>query len=216
MPNKPVHFPKLERRLKYPSRSSYRAYRQEIREDCLGRCVYCDAHENEIGGREVMTLDHFRPREHYKWLVNAPNNLVWCCTKCNELKGSKWPALGTSDTVSGNDGFIDPFAEDRNNYFEVKIDGRLEPLKVPAQYLIRLLSLNRSGLQLIRRRRELAYDNQVRLLTFFDSQLTALGLQLQKGDLTPDEIVLLQTDRDRLQEAKALASSLPSLDFTLY
>ncbi len=70
-----LFFPLLKRRKQYKTKrdgnyyANYNEYRQEIREDCLGRCVYCDRHENEIGGSESMKLDHFRPEKHFTHLI---------------------------------------------------------------------------------------------------------------------------------------------------
>ena len=58
MPADCLFFPNLRRREQYRTNSNgeyyanYQEYKQEIRKDCLGRCVYCDLHENELGGNE--------------------------------------------------------------------------------------------------------------------------------------------------------------------
>ena len=119
MANETLFFPTLSRRCEYSKTRSggyyadYDRYRQEIREDCLGRCVYCDTHENETGGSESMELDHFRPQiySEFAQLSNDPHNLLWACRGCNRLKWHHWPALGTEGTVNGEEGFIDPFKE---------------------------------------------------------------------------------------------------------
>src|SRR5438093_993552 len=109
-----LFFPGLTRRATYARKDDgsyyrYERYRQEIREDCQLRCVYCDIHENECGGIESMHVDHFRPRVHFATLANDPNNLVWTCPGCNRLKSDNWPALGTEESYVGDEGFIDPF-----------------------------------------------------------------------------------------------------------
>lgn len=152
------HFPSLHRRLqyKYDSTYQYSAYRQEIREDCEYRCVYCDAHEEEIGGELMFHLDHFRPQKHFPNLVHVPANLVWACCRCNLLKRDHWPALGLSiqETIKDGIGFIDPFGVDRNVYLALQVDGKLQALKPPGQYLIEKLALNRPFLRLNRQKRE--------------------------------------------------------------
>ena len=145
-----LFFPKLRRRKQYQTNkygeyyASYREYRQEIRQDCLGRCVYCDCHENELSGQTGMRMDHFRPQEKFPELVNNPHNLVWSCEFCNRQKSNYWPAFGTNDTFVGNEGFIDPFGENRSDYFKVRNDGSIIPLKPPAKYIKTRLLLNRS------------------------------------------------------------------------
>src|SRR5215212_6748366 len=108
-----LFFPNLLRRIQYTAKKNgqfyeYRYYKQEVREDCLGRCIYCDSHENEVGGVECMELDHFRPKKYdeYKHLVNDPRNLVWTCRGCNRLKTSVWPALGLDGLIRNHEGFI--------------------------------------------------------------------------------------------------------------
>jgi len=151
MANESLFFPRLSRRKQYTKTrngryyADYTMYKQEIREDCLGRCVYCDSHENETGGAESMDLDHFRPKKYAEFahLTNDPHNLVWACRGCNRFKGSHWPAIGTEGTVKGEEGFIDPFAENRLDYFQVFPGGKVDSIKPPGNYIIKLLALNR-------------------------------------------------------------------------
>ena len=146
-----LFFPKLTRREAYRTRedgrpyANYREYKLEIREDCLGRCVYCDIHENESGGANNMCLDHFRPKslQQFQHLSNDPSNLVWSCDTCNRAKWNHWPAQGTDETVLNGEGFMDPFTCDRREYFGVLTDGVLKPLRPPARYMVELLNLNR-------------------------------------------------------------------------
>ena len=110
-----LFFPMLRRRKQYRTKrdgehfADYHRYRQEIREDCLGRCVYCDLHEHEFSGQKSMQLDHFRPEVKFPYLANDPHNLVWACGPCNRGKWNRWPALETDDTFVDDEGFIDPF-----------------------------------------------------------------------------------------------------------
>jgi len=153
-------FPVLKRRAAYATKQDgsyyyYTHYRGEIAEDCQGRCVYCDAHEDEVGGRECMELDHFRPFSlaEFAHLGHDPFNLHHACGRCNRLKSNHWPAAGTPHTWVEDFGFIDPFVHKPSEFFEVKEDGELRALKPPAGYLIRLLALNRPYLKVLRRRR---------------------------------------------------------------
>ena len=165
MPVDCLFLPKLRRRKQYPTKSngeyyaSHGDYRQEIRQDCLGRCVYCDLHENDLGGKTNMQIDHFRPAGKFRDLANDPHNLAWSCATCNNKKSDDWPALGTNDTFVGNEGFIDPFEENRLDYFEVRRDGTIMPLKPPAKYIEILLGLNRSFPKRTRRLRYEAHQH---------------------------------------------------------
>lgn len=134
----------------------YRAnYHHEIAEDCAERCVYCDAHECEVGGREAMQIDHFRPhsRPEFEHLKDVPTNFHHSCARCNNWKRAKWPSTDQNNCHDGIAGFIDPFADDRRLYFEILPDGEVRGLNSVANYLIRLFALNRPYLRLRRLRR---------------------------------------------------------------
>jgi hypothetical protein len=160
----PLFFRLLVRRDKYSRPSDvehyayayYRAnYHHEIAEDCADRCVYCDAHEDDVGGREAMQIDHFRPHglPAFEHLKDVPENFHHSCARCNNWKRAKWPSTDPTASHDGLVGFIDPFADDRSLYFEVLHDGELRALHPVGNYLIKLLALNRPFLRLLRLRR---------------------------------------------------------------
>jgi hypothetical protein len=170
MPDEPARlfFPQLQRVGGYPIKSDgshygYAYYREYIRIDCQRRCVYCDSHETEIGGAEAMQLDHFRPEALFVALINDPLNLHYGCARCNLLKSKHWPAGQANYCHDGETGFIDPFAEDRAEYFKVGDDGTLSALRPPAKYLIGLLHLQREHLRKLRLRRLLLADFEVQI-----------------------------------------------------
>lgn len=192
----PEFFPALKRRANYAAKSNgeryaYRYYREnfqhEIAEDCVSRCVYCDSHEDEMGGREQMQIDHFRPytRAGFEHLEDAPENFHHACVRCNSLKSDKWPSTHPTEPHDGIVGFVDPFADDRRRYFKVADDGELVPLQHPAEYLIRVLALNRRHLKLLRLRRML--HSQLR--TYFAENI-ARWEKSKRGEevMTADEL----------------------------
>lgn len=157
-------FGPLKRRTKYSVKTNGEYYsfeyfrehfRIEIIEDCGGRCVYCDCHEQEVGGRDVMELDHLRPwsRAEFAHLKNDPENFLHACPRCNRLKGPNWPSTKAGSTHDGTVGFLDPFADDRRSFFDVNPDGSLMCVKDPATYIANLLQLDRPLLRLLRLRR---------------------------------------------------------------
>ena len=134
----------------------YQKYREAIAEDCQFRCVYCDSHEDTIGGREAMELDHFRPwkkkfappkEKEFEYLKNEPRNLVHSCGVCNGFKWSHWPTEDPNRCYDHEKGWIDPFEEVRANFFKVTQEGTVYAIKPPAQYQITKLRLNRPLLQ---------------------------------------------------------------------
>ena len=208
MPADCLFFSKLRRREQYRTKrdgkyyANYQEYRQEIRQDCLGHCVYCDCHENELSGQIGMRIDHFRPKEKFPMLVNDPYNLVWSCDFCNSNKSNHWPALGTNDAFVGNEGFIDPFEENRLDYFKVQSDGSIIPLKPPAGYIVEQLLLNYITPKTKRQLRYRAHQ----LIPTLERKIAKLE---QKNSLSDEEAETLST----FQELKA--DCQVQLDFSL-
>jgi hypothetical protein len=162
-----MFYPTLKRSGFYPTKNdgsyySYRYYREHIAKDCRHRCVYCDAKEDEVGGAESMQLDHFRPESfpEFENLINDPLNLHYACSRCNLWKLNNWPARGTPHTHDGTCGFVDPFVENRLDYFVVRSDGRIEPLRHPGKYVIGLLHLEREFMRKLREKRLLLAEWQ--------------------------------------------------------
>ena len=157
----------LKRREKYEPlpdevrASSYTRYREVIAEDCRYRCVYCDSHQDAIGGPETMQLDHFRPWNrgfgpekvrYFAHLVDDPTNLLHACSVCNRFKAARWPTEDPDVPHDDEKGWVDPFAEVRSDFLFVEADGSLVERKPPGNYLIKTLRLNRP---LLIRQREL-------------------------------------------------------------
>jgi 5-methylcytosine-specific restriction endonuclease McrA len=67
--------------------------RQAVRRLYEYRCGYCGVHEHEAGTE--LEIDHFQPRSAGG--TDDLDNLVYCCTTCNRLKGDFWP---TDDFVT--------------------------------------------------------------------------------------------------------------------
>lgn len=201
MLQQPVHFPILKRRPEYKVGNKASDYRSAVREDCQRRCVYCDGHENEIGGRSNMTLDHFRPKgiEEYRDLRDDPLNLHYACHPCNTFKADDWPALGTDLTVSEGAGYIDPFSVDRNDYFAISDDGALDALQAPGEYMLRYLSLNRHFLRLLRLKRDLSYSILSSLFEFFATEAGTYEKMLENPDITDSQAIDIRVELQRIE-----------------
>jgi hypothetical protein len=206
-----IFFGVLKRRAVYTVKAngsfySYEHYRKhfrhEISEDCQQRCVYCDSHENEMGGWESMELDHFRPytRANFRHLEDDPNNFHHSCGRCNRLKSDKWPSTNPTEPHDGRVGFIDPFRDDRRKYFWVEPDGELTPLLPPAEYLIRTLAMNRPLLKRLRLRRMLRAE----LNTYVTKMLPVWDAAAKgKGNLSQEALgrcILTILDYQRLMD----------------
>jgi hypothetical protein len=197
---KSLFFPNLTRRDVYSVKANgqfyiYSHYRAEIAEDCQHRCVYCDALADEVGGAEAMQLDHFRPESFPEFanLINDPRNIHYACGRCNLWKSDWWPASGTNNTHNGTDGFVDPFIEDRQVYFEVAANGTIRPLRPPASYMIRLLRLDR---EFLRKLRELRILRQA-----WRQRVAEIRRKAEAGELpSPEELVRTCTAIETLLE----------------
>jgi len=171
-----VFYPVVTRRDNYSKKENgeyyhYQHYRQEIRDDCLKRCVYCDIQEAECGGEELMELEHFRPQKYFAALSNDPHNLVYSCSGCNRLKSDYWPNLNVNQDITvtaEGEGFLDPFSINRNDFFCVMDNGEIEDLQAPAKYMIHLLALNRESR---RRLREIRLE-KIRVIEMLDKKIS--------------------------------------------
>ena len=147
-----------------------------------------------------MSLDHFRPKsiEEFKELKNDPYNLHYACHPCNTFKADDWPALGTDLTVSDGAGYIDPFNENRNDYFAINHDGALDPLQDPAEYMIQYLYLNRPFLKLLRLKRELSYQVLNGLYIFFTTEAGAYAKMLENSGLTESQRIEVTSELQKI------------------
>lgn len=186
-----LFYPIIVRRSNYIGKgagkvSRYSDYRVEIQEDCLFRCVYCDIEYTEIGF-EGMQLDHFRPENYFPELSDEPNNLVLSCPKCNRFKWYHWPGSKKIDECSyaGGTGFLDPFQDDRREYFTIDTNGTAYPLKDPAGYMIKLLRLNREARIQLRRKRILRHMTR-ELLKNCTDLIKTLGDAWRAGEIPFD------------------------------
>ncbi|MCE2395916.1 HNH endonuclease [Candidatus Poribacteria bacterium] len=60
--------------------------REQVRKRYASRCGYCGVHEVDVGS--TLTIDHHRPRRHGG--TDDNENVVYCCTRCNQHKGAYW------------------------------------------------------------------------------------------------------------------------------
>lgn len=137
-----------------------------VSEDCLKRCVYCDATERECGG-DKFSLDHFRPLKIFANKFDGilkihPYNLYLSCQKCNVLKSSDWHGCcETTDSYTYIDkkGYIDRFAIDASSFISVDNDGEVISMHAdsPVEYMVSRLHLNRLNRVFLRKKRIVDY-----------------------------------------------------------
>lgn len=173
-----LYFPPLKRKeigLYYKKEGEfYETYNcqknyDNVAEDCLHRCVYCDVHVDECGG-EKFSLDHFRPRNIFGGKFDGilkihPFNLHLSCQKCNVLKSDDWK--GCVDTQDGETylskrGYVDRFQVNATDYINVNSEGKIISVNTsgPAEYMIGKLLLNRTNRVYTRKLREVTIKAQ--------------------------------------------------------
>lgn len=207
-----MFYPQLVRRAQYSVKrcgsyyADYHHYYEEIKSDCLERCVYCDGLLSEHG-YEGFHLDHFRPSSLFPGLSTDPNNLVLACSKCNIFKSKVWHSKIYFHVCASHDGisgFIDPFQDPLGQYFLVDATGSLVPQSAVADFMINLLHLNRASRLLIRRQRRILH--RIRTLNLIvDQKLDALDKYMESDDFDRARA------RAMLADARAIKNSLTAL-----
>ena len=124
-----------------------KATREAVRQAYGYRCGYCSVHEEEVGSE--LELDHFQPRSAGG--NDERNNLVYCCSTCNRLKGDLWLQ---GNTVSSPYRLLHPKKDDLAAHYRERTDGRLEALTETGAFHLSRLRLNRPPLVALRRARQ--------------------------------------------------------------
>lgn len=126
---------------------SAHSYREELRRRYNRRCGYCTIREEDYGGQ--LNTDHYRPIS--RGGTNEIDNLVYCCTRCNQYKGDFWP---TAEYLATGRRILHPQQDDVTLHLREEADGRLSGLTVTGQFHIHKLHLNRPGLVALRAKRQ--------------------------------------------------------------
>lgn len=116
-------------------------------------CEYCGVSEIDTGGQ--LTLDHYQPTT--RGGSDEPENLVYCCFRCNLNKADYWPS------TAGELFVWNPRAERAERHLIRAPDGRLLPRTEVGGFTIALLRLNRPEL-LVHRRLGTHAEERERLL----------------------------------------------------
>lgn len=147
--------------------------RQQVRRRANFACEFCGVTETDAGGE--LTIDHFRPKT--RGGTDSLDNLIYCCTRCNQYKLDYWP-------TSANDPSLwNPRREPASVHFLELDDGTLQPLTTTGAFTLRRLRLNRPPLVAYRLRKRqqveetrllIRYRDLVRLLEQLNNQLAVL------------------------------------------
>ncbi len=108
--------------------SSYRKYREWLRDEFAFRCVYCLEREVWRDMRQSMHIDHFEPQAISPELKCEYTNLLYLCPACNSQK---------SDLI-----LPDPCAVALGKCLRIQKDGKIEALNSDGELLVDVLALD--------------------------------------------------------------------------
>ena len=65
------------------------------------KCAYCEGKINRVNKNNIKNIldeenhsvEHYRPKSIYPWLVFSWDNLLWCCIQCNKNKWNEFATL---------------------------------------------------------------------------------------------------------------------------
>lgn len=169
--------------------------RMFVRERARFACEYCRVTETDSGGE--LTIDHYQPSRR-GGLSDDPDNLLYCCHRCNQYKSDYWPNTATDIPL------WNPQLEQRELHMVILANGTLYPLTPTGTFTIRRLRLNRPAL-IANRLRQQRTTEESRLLEEL-RQLIYLQERLQNQHAR-----LIQEQRELLEQQRELLTILVKL-----
>jgi hypothetical protein len=160
-----------------------------VRQRAHFACEFCGVTETDTGGE--LTIDHFQP--HTKGGTDAPENLLYCCHRCNQYKADYWP------TQSEDPPLWHPRHEPIERHLLLLANGTLYPITQTGAFTLKRLRLNRPPLVAyrVRKQGEIA---EYRLLTRYrDLVVIREQLYQQQVALLEEQQVLLEEQRRLVQ-----------------
>ncbi len=142
----------------YNSKYKEKEIKEELKQIYKYKCAFC---ESRI---EKFDVEHFRPKNIYYWLVYSWDNLLYCCSTCNENKSNRFEilnvkseynnetekihCLGKDYDIQEENKLLNPEKDDLKDRFHFKKDGTydLEKCDLRMQYTINICKLNRKVL----------------------------------------------------------------------
>ena len=162
-----------------------------VRQSARFAWEYCGVTETAVGGE--LTVDHFRPSAHGG--TDDPENLLYCCQRCNGYKADYWPMAPHEPHL------WNPRQEPPTMHLLPLANGTVYPLTDAGAFTIRRLRLNRPPLVAHRRQQRERAEEQ-RLL---EQHRAIVGLLEQ---LTRQQGILLEEQRALLEQQCALLHAL--------
>jgi len=118
--------------------------RRKVRAIYQFRCGYCGVSEEDSGAE--LEIDHHQPQS--RGGSNEPENLVYCCPKCNQYKGSYWHEIDLPHIP-----LLHPQRDDFHAHLREEDNGEIIGKTKEGSFLIQRLHLNRPELIVYRRKK---------------------------------------------------------------
>lgn len=130
------------RRSNPKSVSSYKEFKDDIKEDFNSRCGYCDDEDRWMGGKRFFQIDHFVPRKYLMSISDKEySNLIYSCFFCNNSKHSDWPTKDEQLPNNGKEGYIDVCLPEYDTQFYRNSLGEIIPRTDLGEYMYKKLKL---------------------------------------------------------------------------
>lgn len=159
--------------------------RDRIRQDYTYSCGYCGVSESDVGS--TLTVDHHHPTIHGG--TNDINNLVYCCHRCNEHKGSYWHQVNVPHIR-----LLHPLIDNLSHHIQEQLNGQLVGITPEGTFYVQRLRLNRP--QLIEHRLRKSADEKLSSeVESLRQYIHELQQELSKLNMNLQEI-LTEIDRE--------------------
>ena len=165
--------------------------RWAVRQRAHFACEFCGVTEIDTGGE--LTIDHFQP--HTKGGTDAPENLLYCCHRCNQYKADYWPAQPEDPHL------WHPQHDSIERHLLLLADGTLYPITAVGAFTLKRLRLNRPPLVAYRLRKQ-GEMAEHRVLSRYQDLVVVLE------QLHQQQVALLEEQRRLLEEQRRLVQLL--------
>jgi hypothetical protein len=140
-----------------------------------------------------LTIDHFQPQT--KGVTDAPENLLYCCHRCNQYKTDYWPDQPEDPPL------WHPRHDPIERHLLLLADGTLYPITEAGAFTLKRLRLNRPPLVTYRVRKQGDMAEHRVLARYRDLVVVLEQLHQQ-------QVVLLEEQQRLLEEQRRLVQLL--------
>ncbi len=96
------------------------------------KCGFCEEKIYRVNADNLTdnsekkhSIEHYRPKSKYPWLAYSWDNLLWCCSKCNQSKGNKFKVLNSK--VEFDNTFMEKIHNSTEDYNDLEKPKLIHP-----------------------------------------------------------------------------------------